>query len=176
MGNFDRGGSRGGGGFRGGNGGGFQKKSWGNDRGGDRGDRVMYDAVCTECGKDCQVPFRPSGDKPVLCSACFGGKRDDGDRAPRRDFNDRAPKREWSDRPAPRPDFVRPAGNDDTKKQFAELNAKLDRLATAIEKMTSGKQETVSAPKAAPAPVVEKVAKTKAPAKKAAVKKVAKKK
>lgn len=174
MGNFDRGGRGGGGGFRGSNSGGFQKKSWGNDRGGDRGDRVMYDAVCTECGKDCQVPFRPSGDKPVLCSACFGGKRDEGgDRAPRRDFNDRGPKRDFD---RPRPDFVRPVGNDDTKKQFAELNAKLDRLATAIEKMTSGKQEAVSAPKAAPAPVAEKVAKAKAPAKKVAVKKVAKKK
>lgn len=170
MGNFGRGDNRGGGGFRGGNGGGFQKKSWGNDRGGDR-DRVMYDAVCTECDKDCQVPFRPSGDKPVLCNTCFGGKRDDGDRAPRRDFNDRGSRRDFD---RPRPDFVRPAGNDDTKKQFAELNAKLDRLATAIEKLASGKQESVIASKAAP--VTQKVVKAKAPAKKVATKKVAKKK
>jgi len=39
----------------------------------------MYDAVCSECGKDCQVPFRPSGEKPVFCSECFekqnGGRK-----------------------------------------------------------------------------------------------------
>lgn len=174
MGNFDRGDRRGdrrgGGGFRGGNGG-FQKKSWGNDRGSDR-DRVMYDAVCTECGANCQVPFRPSGDKPVLCNNCFGGKSDMGDRAPRRDFNDRGPKREWNDRPAPRPDFVRPAGNDDTKKQFAEINTKLDRLASAIEKLVAVKSES----KVAPAPIVEKIVKAKVSVKKAAAKKTPKKK
>ncbi|MBU0578333.1 hypothetical protein KJ742_01560 [Patescibacteria group bacterium] len=41
--------------------------------GGDRGDRQMYKATCAECGNRCEVPFRPSGDKPVLCSECFGG-------------------------------------------------------------------------------------------------------
>ncbi|MCJ7740838.1 hypothetical protein MUP32_06030, partial [Candidatus Microgenomates bacterium] len=31
----------------------------------------MYKAVCGKCGKDCEVPFRPSGDRPVFCSECF---------------------------------------------------------------------------------------------------------
>lgn len=48
-------------------------------RRGNRGDGRMYDAVCSECGKDCQVPFRPSGEKPVFCSECFekqnGGRK-----------------------------------------------------------------------------------------------------
>ena len=35
------------------------------DRGG-RSDRPqMHDAICDECGKECKVPFRPSGDKPI---------------------------------------------------------------------------------------------------------------
>lgn len=34
-------------------------------------DRQMFDAVCVKCGKKCQVPFRPSGSKPVYCSDCF---------------------------------------------------------------------------------------------------------
>ncbi|MBP6976339.1 hypothetical protein KBB42_01980 [Candidatus Dojkabacteria bacterium] len=25
----------------------------------------MYPAVCDKCSKDCQVPFRLSGDKPI---------------------------------------------------------------------------------------------------------------
>ena len=39
-----------------------------------RANRRMYDVVCSECGKACQVPFQPKGDKPVLCSECFAAK------------------------------------------------------------------------------------------------------
>ena len=34
----------------------------------------LHDAVCDECGKNCQVPFRPSGGKPIYCSDCFEKK------------------------------------------------------------------------------------------------------
>jgi CxxC-x17-CxxC domain-containing protein len=30
-----------------------------------------YDVVCGQCGVDCQVPFKPTGTKPVLCDTCF---------------------------------------------------------------------------------------------------------
>ena len=33
--------------------------------------REMHPATCAECGKETQVPFRPSGDRPVYCSDCF---------------------------------------------------------------------------------------------------------
>ena len=36
----------------------------------------MHSAVCSECGKDCEVPFKPTGDKPIYCSDCFKAKRD----------------------------------------------------------------------------------------------------
>ena len=35
------------------------------------GSREMHDAVCAQCGKNTQVPFRPSGTRPVYCSDCF---------------------------------------------------------------------------------------------------------
>ncbi len=35
------------------------------------GAREMHPAVCAQCGKDTEVPFRPSGDRPVYCSDCF---------------------------------------------------------------------------------------------------------
>jgi len=58
------------------------RSSFGRRFGGrDTGRREMHDAVCDNCGKNCQIPFRPSGDKPVYCSDCFekkGGR--DGDR------------------------------------------------------------------------------------------------
>ena len=36
-----------------------------------RGQREMFSATCSSCGKEAQVPFQPSGDKPVYCSECF---------------------------------------------------------------------------------------------------------
>ncbi|NTV29249.1 MAG: hypothetical protein HGA80_04120 [Candidatus Omnitrophica bacterium] len=33
--------------------------------------RLMHQAVCAECKKECEVPFKPSGDRPVYCQECF---------------------------------------------------------------------------------------------------------
>jgi len=41
----------------------------------DRGPREMFSATCSSCGREAQVPFRPSGDKPVYCSDCFQTQR-----------------------------------------------------------------------------------------------------
>ena len=35
------------------------------------GTREMYDAVCAQCGVQTTVPFRPRGDRPVYCRACY---------------------------------------------------------------------------------------------------------
>ena len=153
MGNF-QGGNRGGGGFRGGNSGGrpsFQKKSWGGS--GDRGETVMHKAVCDECHKNCEVPFRPSGDKPVYCSDCFGSKRDDGNRAPRKEFGNREPRKEFTEKTN---SFAKPQApsNDDTKKFLIDISTKLDRLAVAIEKLSQMKPE-VTTVKAAPVAKME---------------------
>ena len=34
----------------------------------------MNKAICSECGNACEVPFKPTGDKPVYCSDCFRNK------------------------------------------------------------------------------------------------------
>ncbi len=60
--------------------------------GGGRRRAEMHDAVCDKCGKDCKVPFRPSGEKPIYCSDCFEGQggRDGGrSRGGGRDFSRR---------------------------------------------------------------------------------------
>ena len=31
----------------------------------------MFSPACSECGKDTQVPFRPTAGKPVYCRECF---------------------------------------------------------------------------------------------------------
>lgn len=35
------------------------------------GKPVSHKATCADCGKSCEVPFKPNGKKPVLCSKCF---------------------------------------------------------------------------------------------------------
>ena len=37
--------------------------------------REMFAAVCVECGKECQVPFKPTEGKAVYCSECFAARR-----------------------------------------------------------------------------------------------------
>lgn len=68
------------GGFRGNQGrndrrGGFRgDRDQSESRGGFRGDmgpREMHKAVCADCGQECEVPFKPSGDRPVYCKECY---------------------------------------------------------------------------------------------------------
>ena len=33
--------------------------------------KEMFKAVCSDCGKSCEVPFKPNGNKPVYCNDCF---------------------------------------------------------------------------------------------------------
>jgi CxxC-x17-CxxC domain-containing protein len=39
------------------------------------GEREFTMVVCSECGKEAQVPFKPRSDKPVYCDDCFAKKR-----------------------------------------------------------------------------------------------------
>src|SRR5256886_15654758 len=48
-----------------------------------RGEREMFSATCSSCGQEAKVPFQPSGDKPVYCSACFQQRGGGGDRSGR---------------------------------------------------------------------------------------------
>jgi len=41
----------------------------------DQQGRQLYNVKCAECGKDTQVPFKPSGDRPVYCKDCYMQKR-----------------------------------------------------------------------------------------------------
>ncbi len=85
------------------------------------GRREMHKAVCDECGNSCEVPFRPSGDKPIYCSNCFEEKGGGRTNRP-------------SQRGSGRAGFEK---RDNTNKQLLEqvtsLNAKLDRIISVLE-------------------------------------------
>ncbi len=38
---------------------------------GGRLERPMFAVVCYTCGEDCEIPFKPSGNRPVYCKTCF---------------------------------------------------------------------------------------------------------
>ena len=59
-------GYQGGGGF-GGGGGGYGGRP-----------REMFKAVCADCKKECEGPFKPSGDRPVYCKECFAKHKESG--------------------------------------------------------------------------------------------------
>lgn len=116
----------------------------------EREERQMHKATCADCGDTCEVPFRPNGEKPIYCRACFGNAK-----AGATDYKE----------------FKRSAPAEDrSKEQFAAINAKLDMIIKALN--LSAPAKTEASPKAEKAEVVEKVAKaSKAPAKKVAAKK-----
>lgn len=119
----------------------FKKRGFGDrgDRGGgrDAGDtgHQMYETTCNECGNRAEVPFRPTGSKPILCRDCF--RKDD--RAPRGRF-DRA-GRGGSGRPkfADKRPFDRgPKRDDMVGKRLSEINKKLDVIMEEILELKEG--------------------------------------
>lgn len=104
----------------------------------------MFDAVCDNCGKNCQVPFMPTSGKPIYCSDCFRNIKDDGgdrDRQPRRDYS--APSN----------------SNDNSQKELIAISNKLDRIITLLEKKSQ--TEIVLQKEVLPSVVEKKPAKTK---------------
>ncbi len=55
----------------------FNRDNKSNDRGFNRHNRpmMMHKATGSNCGKECEVPFRPTGVKPVFCDDCFDKNR-----------------------------------------------------------------------------------------------------
>jgi len=167
------------------------------------GDRSMHQAVCDECGQECEVPFKPMGGKPIYCSECFGkNKNSDSPRSDRRDSGrssfsnnqmftavcDKCGKKcEVPFKPTGgKPIFCndcfsqnRGSGSKNagpSKDQFAIINSKLDKILMALnpaakdvveKKPKAMKPEKVAVKKADP----KKAVKSKAAPKKAKAKK-----
>jgi CxxC-x17-CxxC domain-containing protein len=43
-----------------------------------RRERSFTQAICADCNKECEVPFKPSGDRPVYCKECFSKRKGGG--------------------------------------------------------------------------------------------------
>jgi CxxC-x17-CxxC domain-containing protein len=101
----------------------------------------MHQAICADCGKTCEVPFRPNGRKPVYCKDCFA--KNGGQTEPR-EFSKKSYPSDRSDRQE-RPSYNSPKPQADTsdkhfydlKKQLEMMNSKFDRLVSLVETLVS---------------------------------------
>jgi CxxC-x17-CxxC domain-containing protein len=100
--------------------------SWKGSRSGEKPE--SFKAVCGECDKDCYVPFRPNGNKPVLCSFCFRGA--DGNQRTGRGSSDRRSSSK----------DTRPS-NPDLRREMAEVNKKLDTILEILTGALDGEDD-----------------------------------
>lgn len=145
----------------------FGRKGYGNNNrggfGGNRDDQrpSMHQATCASCGKQCEVPFKPTGDRPVFCKECFSRERGE-------------------DRPHTNKSFSRPSFGDSKPKfqpqndqyaaQLASINVKLDKIMSAIMPPAAVVEPAMTMPAIGLEPKSEK-AKSKVKAKKVSPKK-----
>ncbi|NCN11789.1 hypothetical protein GW937_00525 [Candidatus Kaiserbacteria bacterium] len=168
--------SQGHGGFGGGGRGGDRGGFGGGNRGGERRDVEMHKAICSTCSKSCEVPFRPDGSKPVLCSECFGkSKSDDRGGFEKRDrfSNDRPQRNNDYKFETPHRDHDRTsnANNRALEQQVKSLENKINEILSILKDASAGKPEN----EVLVAPVEVTVAAT-SPTKKKTTKKVTEKK
>ena len=145
MGNFNR--DR-----RSGGGRDFKRKDFGS-RDFDR-PQIMHKTICSDCGKECEVPFKPSGSKPVFCRDCFQKNRSSdsvrsGNNYERRsNFEDRGSNQ--INRPVEQPGY---------REQFEALNAKLDKILNLLTPKEKVKEMEISEPNQIPeieVPIIKK--------------------
>lgn len=48
------------------------------DQGNNYKERIFTKAICANCHKECEVPFKPTGDRPVYCKDCFSNRKQGG--------------------------------------------------------------------------------------------------
>ncbi len=124
------------------------------------GPSEMFKTTCDKCHQECEVPFKPTGNKPVYCSDCFQANKGSSGRPERRDRGNRSfgerkmyqaicetcgdaceiPFEPRGDKPVYCSDCFAKAnprksggGGSNNDSQFKELNEKLDKIFKLLE-------------------------------------------
>lgn len=77
----------------------------------------LFKVICSKCGKECEVPFKPTNNKPIFCRECF--KKPEGYQS--RDFE---PKKE-----------EKTANLDELNGRFDGLEERFDELDEKLTKI-----------------------------------------
>ncbi len=97
-------------------------------------DRHMHEAICDKCGKKCQVPFKPTGEKPIFCSDCFSTEDRRSDRRGDRRGRDRYGRGSTKSR-----DEV---GSRQLSEQLKSVSLKVDKVLELLEREETEKQSS----------------------------------
>jgi CxxC-x17-CxxC domain-containing protein len=91
----------------------------------------LYHAICDKCGVECDVPFKPTGNKPIYCRSCFragasesGGRSNSFDRG--RDTRSESRGR-YDERPETK------SAPSISKEDMDKINRKLDKIMNALK-------------------------------------------
>ncbi|MFW0837646.1 MAG: CxxC-x17-CxxC domain-containing protein [Candidatus Komeilibacteria bacterium] len=143
----------------------FGNRGFGGGR--DFARRETFQAICDSCGKECDVPFKPTQGKPVYCNDCFSKTKGRDSGRDRGGFGGRRPDNSGRD--------------NNNADQLAAISSKLDKILQVLESnqpVLADSGVIISAPaKIKKSKVVKKATKkvgkktAKKPAKKAAKKK-----
>ena len=101
----------------------FGRRSDGDRFGKPRSSRTVarrgesFDATCDKCGKKCDLPFKPTGRKPVYCRDCF--KDADSTSSRSGDFDRK-------------PNFDREVKSSSSSSDLDQINRKLDKIMQAL--------------------------------------------
>ncbi|MCF7815626.1 MAG: hypothetical protein K9M10_01725 [Candidatus Pacebacteria bacterium] len=117
-------------------------------RGGSGGSSDLFPATCSSCKKSCEVPFRPSSDKPVYCRDCFmnTSKKDShdfsNDRQQGGNFSKDSRQRRDDSHTYRQPTEVsKCGGGSEIKMKIEKLEMKIDRILELLA--DKGKSETI---------------------------------
>ena len=113
--------------------GGFRDRDSRNSRSSGREKPEMHSAICDKCKKECEIPFKPSGNKPVFCSDCFRKEGGSDSGSSRDNFR-------------PRNNFSSSNNSSSTSsgispEQFKQLNTKLDKILGILETLEIAEDE-----------------------------------
>ena len=125
----------------------------GSRNGRNSNDIEMHKTICAECNSECEVPFKPRGDKPVYCSDCFDKNKNQN--SGRRNFSGRT------------------SGSDQNKELLTSIDSKLEQI---LEVLKSSSQTKLAVKKDKVKKEVKKKVKKEKKVAKKTTKKVAKKK
>lgn len=121
----------------------FNRSGFGGGRGNDR--PMMHKTKCSDCGAFCEVPFRPTGTKPVFCNDCFRNNRDEYEEARGSRHNERPQESRFDEKPFHHRENMKSTPNYDA--QFDQINRKLDKLMGLFEIISSQKPKKAVSPK-----------------------------
>ena len=111
--------------------GGFSR-SEGRDSGRPAFDKQVHKAVCDKCGATCEVPFKPTGSKPIYCRDCFRTMGDSESPRPRQFGNREYPGSRRPDH-FEKSEYPGSAKPDQFKRELEQINLKLDKILRALE-------------------------------------------